>query len=385
MADTDSEYETLDSRSPRRLGKASGMMLSPSMRSDAGQGDINGPGKGDYTSVRYTYKSFTYEKYHWYAWKGAPAWKDNNGDLHIGDSSDVPLFDYNPNDIDEFECPFVETTNSKGVLCNWFAGCEPVSNVLAKLFRDGFFQGFPYSAPVGYMFRGSKYPKLVLVYSNEFDNELYRASTSKVEAQIAVPGIDNNQVTISAQGMGVGNQRPLDPYCFRYLHEEGEDSQTSTREFNSFLTGLGYDNNIASNIQDAANWMNDNILPTRVKKYQDTELGTVTKFNGNKKPNTEVKTYAKGRDLRKRAQTKVLSLPKATWDSARKVLMDEQVDGLLDNHRFPGISNRRIEQDYAQTLGFYELRRVVSGMSNPVNTFLFTTNADVPSPIQFST
>ena len=114
-------------------------------------------------------------------------------------------------------------------------------------------------------------------------------------------------------------------------------------------------------------------------------MGTVTKFNPNKKPNTEVKTYIKGRDLRRRAQNKVLSLPKATWDSTRKVLMDEQVNELLDYHRFPGIGNYGIEQDYAQTLGFYELRRVVSGMSNPVNTFLFTTNADVPSPIQFST
>lgn len=58
----------------------------------------------------------------------------------------------------------------RGVLTNMWAGCEPVCAILSKLLKDGFFCSYPWNVGLGYMFRKKSIPKLVFVFSNEFDN-----------------------------------------------------------------------------------------------------------------------------------------------------------------------------------------------------------------------
>ena len=388
--------------------KAGGAKLMS--RSDGGGGVGSGAGAGNYGVANYPYYSWSYEDYHWFAWKGVPVYKDSDDaeTLHFGPDdrgfATVPFFTYNPYDLSTFENPFVEITNKgnqgygKGVLCNWHSGCEPVSNVLASLFRDGFYYGFPYSAPIGYMFRGNKFPKLVFVYSNEFDNELKRTKTSSCNAVVAIPGIESNKLTFDQVGVKYKDasdndresKQPPDPYCMRFIHDVGVGGSVIARDFSNYLNLISVsDYNVHANITAARDDLLRTLGYTRVNKRPKTgtaDNGDIKNLDTTKPPKKEVQTYG-STDLQKRGETAVLSLADATWDGMKKILTEEQVDTLISTKKFPGIEydgkTKALNQDYAQTLGFYELRNVVSSMQDPVNTYVFATNADAPTPVRF--
>ena len=128
---------------------------------------------------------------------------------------DSPFHTYNPYDSETFEFPFITTTNpgsrgfGKGVLCNWYNGCEPITQVLSTLLGSGYFSGFPWTPAIGYMFRNKKIPKLVFAYVNEFDNQTTRAEfknknhtklkddTNVCDSIVAIPGLEGSELTLS--------------------------------------------------------------------------------------------------------------------------------------------------------------------------------------------
>lgn len=60
------------------------------------------------------------------------------------------------------------------------------------LVEGGYFGYYPWTPPIGYMFRGTDVPKVIFVFTNEFDNHQYRTYSSKtntlgVRCVVAVP------------------------------------------------------------------------------------------------------------------------------------------------------------------------------------------------------
>jgi len=110
------------------------------------------------------------------------------------------FFTYNPTQdgVGDFQFPFSYTAGQgKGVLSNWWAGCEPTCDVLAKLLKDGIFygNGIP-DEGFAFLFRkGVK--RLVFVFSNEFDNSMTRDTKGNVHEVQVVPSIESGTLSFS--------------------------------------------------------------------------------------------------------------------------------------------------------------------------------------------
>lgn len=108
----------------------------------------------------------------------------------------------------------------KGVLSNWYNGCEPTSEVLSTLLGDGFFYGFPWTSAIGYAFRGNGIPRLIFVYTNEFDNSLVRERNSKTKLTniMMYPSFSGGNVNlvpiVNSDKDDDGNRNPPDRNCF---------------------------------------------------------------------------------------------------------------------------------------------------------------------------
>ena len=137
---------------------------------------------------------------------GVPVWKERvsggTGDdaynLHFGevsgelfkqyseDGDDEDIFnheysfftyDITKDGVDTFEYPFTtKVSPEKGVLSNWWAGCEPVCDMIRKITQDGFFFGMPWNQALGHLARKDR-PLIVFVFTNEFDNAYSRVYT----------------------------------------------------------------------------------------------------------------------------------------------------------------------------------------------------------------
>ena len=173
-------------------------------------GDSGGGGSSGPVSVPHEYTIYTsYDKWEkqMHIHCGVPAWRDDSDVLHFGEIKDSDqgdwgryfkddpqkaqklwkdtfnFFTYNPSSegIDTFSWPFLYETkendyNSKepvyyGVLSSMQQGSEQVCEVLSYLLDDGLFYNYPYNRGLGYLFRKKPIPKLVFVFSNEYDNE----------------------------------------------------------------------------------------------------------------------------------------------------------------------------------------------------------------------
>lgn len=148
-------------------------------------------------------------------------------------SGTFKFFSYNPTKegINEFEFPFVNSTSAphRGCLSNWYAGCEPVSDMVSKLLKDGCFWSWPWNYGLGYMFRGKKVPKLVIVFSNEYDNTMIRgySNSGSSEKEVFVyPLINNGSVVMNTHlqkvkninsDLSISDQNAPDPYCLQNL------------------------------------------------------------------------------------------------------------------------------------------------------------------------
>ena len=123
---------------------------------------------------------------------GVPAWqKQGEGgaeELVFGDIADTPFkdtFNFFTNDpskdeMSTYDWPFYYDKNVadnarnpmfNGVLSGVWSGCESVCATLSKLLKDGIFCSYPWNIGLGYAFRDKSIPKLVFVFTNEFDNQ----------------------------------------------------------------------------------------------------------------------------------------------------------------------------------------------------------------------
>lgn len=202
-----------------------------SARGDAGAGTAGSPsypgGNGNYVPKN-KYWTYTSVKDNLYVHHGVPAWKTAGDDLCFKDKT--PFFTYDPtiNGINDYEFPFVQS--KKGVLCNWFSGSESLSAVMWRLLHGEIFYGFPWTPAISYMFRGPEIPKLIFVFTNEYDNELCRTKTDlkKSHSVVAVPTINGTSVGFDAasvdvvdsmSGVRVNQLTPYDPLCLSYIPE----------------------------------------------------------------------------------------------------------------------------------------------------------------------
>ena len=168
---------------------------------------------------------------------GVPAWKDStaeDADIHFGSipegdttgdwgrydykvgstsffgkdlfKSSFNFFTYNPtaSGVASFEWPFWvsdtilddidnKISSYKGVLANWWAGCEPSCDMLSKLLKYQCFYGYPFHIGIGYLFR-KNIPRLVFVFTNEYDNSMVKSYTvsggTKVKEVVYMPSAE---------------------------------------------------------------------------------------------------------------------------------------------------------------------------------------------------
>lgn len=213
------------------------MLRSPGIADPGSPG-----GSGDGSNYKYSYHEYEYVDDHAFWHSGVPVYTvGNENELVFGglklDNDGLAqntldgnlkcfhnFFTYNPTSsgVDTFEVPFMQS--AKGVLCNWFGGCESISEVLATLLDNGFFYGFPWTPAIGYTFRKKEIPKLVFVFTNEFDNELCRQDESAAwtHSLVAVPGFESGTVQFNPARVGFTgifsegwkeNLSAFDPYC----------------------------------------------------------------------------------------------------------------------------------------------------------------------------
>ena len=104
----------------------------------------------------------------------------------------------------DFECPYV--SGHKGTISNWWAGVEPVCDILNKFLRRSAFIGYPYYNGVGYLFR-KKVPRILFVFTNEFDNSSVKVYIRRAQAgspvvtfniaSVVIPGCTKEKVYLN--------------------------------------------------------------------------------------------------------------------------------------------------------------------------------------------
>ena len=176
------------------------------------------------------------------------------------------FFTYDPTEagIASFEWPFCMSTdpeqykNYKGVLSNWWAGCEPSCDMLSKLLRYQCFYGYPWHIGIGYLFRKNT-PRLVFVFTNEYDNSMsrfYNKTDGSIENETVVaPSFDGSTVTFKA--ITGSDQNAPDPYCLQLLRNYQPGTMDS---FKNYMDSLNLDWKVGKNSEaiSAIQWLGRN-------------------------------------------------------------------------------------------------------------------------------
>ena len=248
--------------------ETSGMML---MSRDVGIGNPGTPGGHGASGAGIPVNYYDYVLDHGYFHSGVPVFKygeEGEEDLIFGKltsntygealaskMSDKTLscahkfFTYDPSAAgkDTFEVPFVQS--DKGVLVNWYSGSESISEVLAQLLGGGFFYGFPWTPAIGYTFRKQDIPKLIFVFTNEYDNEISRQNESfaATNSIVAVPGMKSNTVFLNPTTVGAASilkngwtksLTPFDPYCISSLNPTGKAIGDLKSDWENFVQNV---------------------------------------------------------------------------------------------------------------------------------------------------
>lgn len=114
----------------------------------------------------------------------------------FADSYDIHTYNLTKDGISSFQYPFIDQQDGKGLVSNWNSGSEPVCQILSNVLSEKIFRrkispwdGSPYtfhnekcnpytnftshSYAFAYVFR-KNVPKIVFVFSNEYDNQISR-------------------------------------------------------------------------------------------------------------------------------------------------------------------------------------------------------------------
>ena len=242
------------------------------------------------------YHKYTYV-FDYYKWDksldvfcGVPAWLSGPVDdaaLHFGEvvktdtkytgeddifNTKFNFFTYDPtpDGMGTFRWPFFISNN--GTLSNMWAGCEPVCEIVSRLLGGGFFFGLPWNKGVGYTFRPNV-PKLVFVFSNEFDNSMNMTFDLEngftIREGVVVPGVTKSALTFYTTGSGLlgTDTNPPDPYCVR-LFAEGDllSDNENVNKVRRYLKDIGLKEKInkpgdeVKAALDAAKSLQDNFI-----------------------------------------------------------------------------------------------------------------------------
>ena len=388
-----------------------------------------------------TYYGHTSVYDHAYFHCGVPVWKVENGDnqdlvfgalsgtLYDRMSDGTPrcvhnFFTYNPTAAgkDSFEFPFMQS--GKGVLCNWFSGSESVSQVLSQLLGNGLFYGFPWTPAVGYTFRKPEIPKLVFVFTNEFDNEICRQdlTNKKTHSLVAVPVLSGKEIGFNPADVGYDGIFPggwkhhlsaFDQYCVSWIKSDfnweaylknkagiGSEDDSGGDELSKYtetgglierMLGLGIEDKektIKLNISDNVQTLNMRYLPDYHPIYDHRALYTSTVgMTGVLKSFKKTvlgypSTLGFHWDIRKRDQDKIFPSV-STEAELKRILTDQQVMDMKAGRASgtekvnPRFITSRLSPEYTNTIGFYELRNVISRWTSPVAGYLFTSDGSV--------
>jgi hypothetical protein len=160
-----------------------------------------------------------------------------------------------------------EKSAFNGALSTMQTGCEPICDIVSRLLKDGIFYSQYWPMPIGYMFR-KNVPKLVFVFTNEYDNQYTTKygyySGLDYPTPILTPSIDlyNPRKTSAfniikgSKGPRLGSkgtrlkfvsneaphsQEAVDPFCMRQMSDERTLDPTTSNfdvSMNEFLTSL---------------------------------------------------------------------------------------------------------------------------------------------------
>lgn len=181
--------------------------------------------------------------------------KTNDGDGEVDDnpfytSQQFYTYDPTPGGKNTFEWPFGKHGDGKGTLSNWWAGCEDITHTIYRLLNGGWCAPKTGDAgnPFGYVFR-KNVPRLVFVYSNEFDNEMSRTydkySGSKESWKKYIPDITKDKKGCLVQS-GETKSDVLDPYCLDVLRDADRSA------LNDFLVNIDVNDSGTTGMLDSA-------------------------------------------------------------------------------------------------------------------------------------
>lgn len=177
-----------------------------------------------------------------HAWVGSPVTKKETSDgwefnFSNGKGKNDDFYTYNPSEDTKYRYPFTYRNDGRGTLSNWYAGCECVYDMLAKLVSGDsvIFESPIRHDTIAYGFRPGV-PRLIFVFSNEYDNEFVRTYSyeegSKQSCVYLYPGASGGQLELNGiefkqkTKMDVSehvNSEPVDPYCLQTLRENWND------------------------------------------------------------------------------------------------------------------------------------------------------------------
>ena len=312
-----------------------------------------------YSSQFYTYKS---DNFSLPIFCGVPVWKegdDHDDKLHFGEipanelddldkdskwgqyycgkindgqtyeqmgrqmfSQPFDFFTYNPSydAVAEFQFPF--QSSEAGFLRNIYAGYEPTCHFLNKFTSDlVYMKNWPHR--FAYAFR-KNVPRVLIVFTNEFDNEVERTYTYSHEEGAKWGETTSPKYKYwkggkyeNFSGLSAGDC-PFDPFCLQ------------TFVPTDFVKGIGdyiYKCDFGSYSEDLRTWDIDGGLYATKKLYE------------------------------------------IVTDSGNKPLQPLK------------IGNGKISYNAIRTNGFCELQDSLPKVTTPTNVYLFTSDADAPKPL----
>ena len=193
---------------------------------------------------------------------GVPVWNTGTIDepvLYFGDEGKDSFFtyDFTKDGDTDFVWPFTTALErERGTLSSWWAGCEPVCDMVNKIIGTGVFYSKPWNQALGHVFR-KDVPRLVFVFSNEFDNSLSRIMLIEDEEWhyenvevLALPTIyakwvntdmkvtekkiykDSFTCFVNIRGELNEQQTPPDPYCMQMTKVDKLDMEAFLNKIN---------------------------------------------------------------------------------------------------------------------------------------------------------
>jgi len=329
-----------------------------------------------------------FASYQGMTWNGTTdKWTVEAQDGQEAFSKEVPFFTYDPTDegVENFEFPFI--VSDKGVLSNWWAGCEPTCRMMSKLIRKGYFYGHPNHRGLGYLFR-KKVPRLVFVFANEYDNEMdttYSEAGGVQSKEILVsPGIPGKTSLQFYGGTSVfgGDLVPPDPYCLQMMRGNAASLKDT---FETYCYNVGLNPRDSGSEEYNAMTAVSSLLDGNTGKFNEIEkeihkLSVTVKWSAGSVVTDDLKVSGSLSSADMQKETYPFDGMEST-----KLLTETQKSTLYESGQMPGNSSidkkHYVSYDWLKTIGYFQLRNTMALTDQPVNSYMFVSDANAPTPL----